>query len=137
MTSISLKSLTAAAILVLTAGGAMAQDAVPSDYLAIEWRLVSIDGQPFTAQATIDLSQPGQVSGRGPCNRYSGGYQGTLPDFRPGGIASTRMACDDLASEHDFFVALGAMTRAEVTNPTTLVLSGDKGRYLEFVRPVN
>ncbi|MFN4153093.1 MAG: META domain-containing protein [Paracoccaceae bacterium] len=113
-----------------------AQD-VPSQYRAIEWKLLSIDGQPFPADAKIDLNTPGQISGQGPCNRFSGSYDGILPEFRPGAIAATKMACADLAAESAMFAALEAMTRAEVTGPVTLLLTGPKGGSMEFVRPVN
>ncbi|WP_157791910.1 META domain-containing protein [Pseudorhodobacter sp. MZDSW-24AT] len=110
---------------------------VPADYTAIEWKLVAIDGQPFLAEARIDLATPGEVTGQGPCNRFSGRYDGTLPDFRPGALVSTRMACADLAAESAMFAALEGMTRAEVTGPTTLLLTGPKGGSMEFVRPMN
>lgn len=113
-----------------------AQD-LPSQYRAIEWKLLSIDGQPFPADAKIDLNTPGQISGQGPCNRFSGSYDGILPEFRPGAIAATKMACADLAAESAMFAALEAMTRAEVTGPVTLLLTGPKGGSMEFVRPVN
>lgn len=114
-----------------------ANGTVPSEYLAIEWRLSSLDGQPFPAAATIDLSEPGRIAGQGPCNRFFASYEGPLPDFRPGAIGATRMACPDLAAEAAFFSALSAMTRAEVTGPVTLTLTGAEGRRMEFTRPVN
>ncbi|NEX45792.1 META domain-containing protein [Pseudotabrizicola algicola] len=115
---------------------AFAQD-VPGAYRAIEWKLVAINGQPFTASATIDLNTAGQISGQGPCNRFSGSYEGPLPQFRAGPLRATRMACPDLAAESALFAALAEMTRAEVTGPTTLLLTGEKGGSMEFVRPMN
>ena len=129
-----------AAVLALAAGlgahFAGAQD-VPSDYLAIEWKLVSIDGAPFMATGKIDLSAPGQITGQGPCNRFSASYDGALPDFRPGPVVATRMACPDLDAESAMFAALAQMTRAEVTGPVTLLLTGPKGGSMEFLRPLN
>lgn len=113
-----------------------AQD-VPADYRAIEWKLVAIDGQPFLAEGKIDLNTPGQLAGQGPCNRFSTSYEGALPDFRPGAIVSTRMACPDLPAESAMFAALASMTRAEVTGPVTLLLTGPKGGSMEFARPMN
>ena len=130
-------ALTLAASLGLAACLPAGADAVPSEYLAIEWKLVSIDGQPFGATGKIDLSTPGRIAGQGPCNRFSGNYDGTLPEFRPGAIAATRMACPDLAAESAMLSALGQMTRAEVTGPVTLLLTGPKGGSMEFVRPMN
>lgn len=110
---------------------------VSPDYLAIEWKVVSIDGLPFAPHATLDLATAGKIAGRGPCNRFFGSYEGTLPEFRPGAIASTKMACPDMAAEAALFAALSAMTRAEVTGPVSLSLSGAGGRRIELVRPQN
>ena len=126
-----------ASIVALAAGLSAGADPVPVDYLAIEWKLVAIDGKPFAAVGTIDLSEPGRITGQGPCNRFFGSYDGTLPDFRPGPIGATRMACPDLGAESAMFAALSVMTRAEVTGPVTLVLTGAKGGAMEFVRPMN
>lgn len=120
----------------LGSGAALAQS-VSSDYQAIEWKLVAIDGVPFTAEAKIDLNTPGKITGQAPCNRFFGDYAGTLPDFRPGPLGATRMACDDLNAETAFLAALATMTRAEVVGPVTLLLTGPKGGSMEFVRPMN
>ena len=133
------------AVAATTAGAVAVQaqgtESVPPAYLAPEWRLSVIDGKPFTAVATIDLSKPGQLAGKGPCNRYFGSYEGKLPEFRPKGVASTRMACPEMEAEHLFFTALGGVTYAEVVKaegkPEVLILSGEKGSYLEFIRPLN
>jgi heat shock protein HslJ len=131
-------ALFAASILALTAcTGAGADEAVPPDYLAIEWKLIALDGAPFPAQATIDFSQPGRVSGQAPCNRWFAGQTAPLPQFAVAAVGATRMACPDLAAEAAFFEALATMTRAEVTGPVNLTLTGDKGRSMEFVRPLN
>jgi heat shock protein HslJ len=112
-------------------------DGVPSDYLAIEWKLVAINGQPFPAHATLDLATAGKIAGQGPCNRFFAAYDGTLPEFRPGAIAATRMGCPDLAAEVAMFAALDQMTRADVVAPVTLLLTGPDGASMEFVRPIN
>ena len=112
-------------------------DGVPSAYLAPEWKLVLVDGQPFAATGKIDLSVEGKFTGQGPCNRFFGSYDGALPDFRPNAIGATKMACPDLAAESLMLATLGQMTRAEVSGPVTLVLTGPKGSSMEFVRPLN
>jgi heat shock protein HslJ len=93
------------------------------------WRLVDLDGQPVAARVTLDLSVPGQLSGRAPCNRYAGRYDGGLPDFRPGPLRATKMACDDLALEGAFLGALSAVTLAEVVGER-LVLTGGGGQIV-------
>jgi len=129
----------AAALAALLPMGCMqaAATEVPSEYLAIEWLLVAVDGQPAPARATIDFATPGRISGQAPCNRYFATQSGDLPEVRLSDIGATRMACPDLAAEADFLAQLAEMTRAEVTGPTSLLLTGGKGRSMEFVRPMN
>lgn len=122
----------AAALLMMAT---MAAADVPPAYLAPQWRLIDLNGEKVGVQVTIDLSQPGQVAGQAPCNRYGGPYDGQLPDFRPGPMRVTRMACPDLALEQSFLQALESVTRAE-TERDRLILTGD-GVRLEFIRPMN
>lgn len=129
--------LSLALVLGLAAALPAGAETVPADYLAIEWKLTAIDGAPFAADASITLAEPGKIAGQGPCNRFFGSYSGTLPEFRPEGIASTKMACPDMAAEAALFSALSGMTRAEVTGPATLMLTGPEGKSMEFTRPVD
>lgn len=136
-----MKTLAFAATLALMLGAAPALangDApVPPEYIAPQWTLVAIDGQPAPARATIELIEPGRIAGQGPCNRWFAGQTGALPDFAVTAIGATRMACPEMEAEAEFFTALKAMTRAEVTGPVTLMLTGPDGRSMEFVRPLN
>jgi heat shock protein HslJ len=128
-----MRSVLMAAALTM-AGCAALQAEVPPNYLALEWRLLALDGAaPGAVEVTIDLSVAGRVAGQAPCNRYSGAYAGTLPDFRPGAVAATRMACDHLALENTFFAVLGKVTEARVEGDR-LILTGP-GARLEFIRP--
>jgi heat shock protein HslJ len=133
----SLALVTFVAFFGVSACQPVSADGVPPEYMAIEWKLASIDGEPVSGVAKIDFSEAGKFAGQGPCNRYFGSYSGILPDFRPGPVASTKMACPDMAAETAFFAALGAMSRAEVTGPVTLTLTGPDGRNMVFVRPLN
>lgn len=132
-------SLTALLALMLGVAPVLANgDApVPPEYIAPQWMLVAIDGQPAPARATIELIEPGRIAGQGPCNRWFAGQSGALPEFRAEAIGATKMACPDMAAEAAFFDALQAMTRAEVTGPVTLTLTGPEGRSMEFTRPLN
>lgn len=107
---------------------------VPPAYVAPQWHLIELNAAPVTVPVTIDLSVAGRLSGRAPCNRYSGGYDGTLPEMRPGPVVSTEMACDALALEGAFFRALATVNRAEVM-ADRLILTGT-GTQMIFVRPV-
>lgn len=96
------------------------------------WRLIAVDGAEIGYSATIDLSQDGRISGQGPCNQYFAELTAELPEFRPGPIGATKMACPDLAAEGEFLALLAQMELAEVLD-TELVLSGADHR-MGFVR---
>jgi hypothetical protein len=94
------------------------------------WRLVEIDGVPFSAVATIDLTDPATVSGRGPCNRFFAHRSGSWPDFNLGPVLATRMACDALDYEMRFFRAMAMARTGEVVPAevdTALILYGPQG----------
>lgn len=116
-----------AALAVTACTTAQAQDPT-----GIEWELLAIDGQVVDIPATLSVDGEGNVSGKAPCNRYTGRNQASLPDLKLGGVAATRMACDRLADEQVFFDALSAMTRLERLDDRTLVLTGPDGRSMEF-----
>lgn len=115
------------AALAMTACTAQAQDPT-----GVEWELLAIDGKVVDIPATLTIDSTGNVSGKAPCNRYGGQNQATLPDLALGRLAATRMACDRLAEEQDFFAALSAMTRLDRVSDRTLVLTGPDGRSMEF-----
>jgi heat shock protein HslJ len=117
------------ALFALLMGSTMAAADVPLASLALQWRLVSMNGETVTARVTIDLSVEGQIAGRAPCNRFAGRYDGPLPAFRPGPMRATKMACDQLALETAFFRALSAVTRAEMLDEG-LVLAGNGVRMV-------
>lgn len=98
----------------------------------LPWRLVTVDGAEVAYAATIDLSQDGRISGQAPCNRYFADLTAELPEFRPGPMGATKMACADLAAEADYLALLGQMELAEVVE-AELVLSG-AGHRLVFVQ---
>lgn len=93
--------------------------------------LETLNGQPFTARATLELPEQGTIRGNGPCNSYSADQSVPYPWIQIGPIAATRRACPDLAAEADFFAALQSMTLAEVQGDT-LILSNDAGDELVF-----
>ena len=115
-------------------GASADQAGVAPEYLAQQWRLALLGDAAFPAEATLDLAESGRISGQGPCNHYFADQPATLPDFAPGPIGATKMACADLAAEVDFFTALAAMTRAEVNDDGVLVLRAPAGRRMAFTR---
>ena len=98
-----------------------------------EWHLVGFEGQRAPAPLTIIFTTEGKVSGKAPCNRFFGSFTGALPEFSLSPLGATRMACDRLDVETEYFRALQVMTRAEVTDEH-LFLIGPEGRVLEFSR---
>jgi heat shock protein HslJ len=108
--------------------------AVPQ-VLHLEWTLAEVDGQPVGYDATISLGDDGRIAGRAPCNRYFGGVDGSLPDFRPTGIGATRMACDKLDAETAYLTLLQHTDRLTWSD-RELHLSG-AGHQMVFRRPLD
>lgn len=117
------------AAIALTACSVQAQDPT-----GVEWRLLALDGQIVDMPATLSIETDGRISGKAPCNGYSGQNQASFPDLKLGGVAATKMACDQLTEEQVFFSALAAMTRITQVDDRTLVLTGPDGRSMEFAR---
>ena len=99
--------------------------------MADHWTLTEIDGSPVTFTATLDLSQPGKLTGQAPCNSYGGTLSAGGQTFIPGPILSTKMACDGLADENRFLQAL-QMVESAVVAGDLLTLTG--AQVLVFTR---
>lgn len=98
------------------------------------YTLTELNGTAFTANATLDLSVTGEVSGQAPCNSFAGQQTAPYPWFAVDALRVTRRACPDLASETAFLQALERMTIAEVLG-TTLILSNTDGEEMVFQSP--
>ncbi|MFK7869705.1 MAG: META domain-containing protein [Roseobacter sp.] len=96
------------------------------------WSLVELDGEAFPASATLTFPEPGQFSGRAPCNSFSGSVTVPYPWFEAGPVAATRAFCQDQEAEDRFFQALGAVTIAEVAGDTLELSNPDDGRSMVF-----
>jgi heat shock protein HslJ len=125
-------------LLALAAAFAMTPLAASAESLTgTDWQLLAIDGLFVEIPATLRLDEPGSISGKAPCNRFSGRNQSKFPELKLQAIASTKMACDRLAEEQVFFQALGLMDRLDLDG-SNLVLTAPDGRSMEFVRePAN
>ena len=95
--------------------------------------LVSLDGQPFPAPATITFPKPGRAAGSAVCNLWSGAQTATPPGFRLDAMTTTEMACDGMDMEPVFLDALAAMTRIDQAGDT-LTLTDGTGRVMVFRR---
>ncbi|WEF23954.1 META domain-containing protein [Paracoccus sp. S3-43] len=77
-----------------------------------------IDGAPAPAGVTLEVGEDGRVSGRAPCNRYSGQLTESGGAMAVSGMVMTRMACvetDRNLAETRFATALGSVTAARGT----------------------
>ena len=95
------------------------------------WVLTHLNDQPVATRITLTFPKQGELAGQAPCNGYSAPQIAPLPWFESGPIASTKMACAELALEARYFEALAAMTLAEVKGDT-LVLGNETGELLVY-----
>lgn len=122
----------AALVLILTIAACRGDETVSAYGGAGQnWHLAEINGTPFNAQATVTFPTPGEIAGQAPCNTYSGAMTAPYPWFETGPLATTRMACRDLAAESQFFKALSQMTQSEVSGKT-MILRNDKDQEMVF-----
>ncbi|MCK8463904.1 META domain-containing protein [Aliiroseovarius sp. S1339] len=96
------------------------------------WKLLEIDRKPFDADATISFPKPGLINGQAPCNTYSSEQKAPYPWFEIGPIAATRMACEDMDAESNYFTALTQMRQVE-TSGDMLIMSNEAGRQMVFL----
>lgn len=96
-----------------------------------EWHLVTLEGAPFKATATITFPKRTQITGQGPCNRYHATNSTPYPWIEVGPIASTRMACPELKAESAYFTALRA-ARVVVIEGDTMTMSAEEQPLLVF-----
>ena len=97
------------------------------------WKVQTLNGKPFSARATLQFSENGQVSGKGPCNRYFGPMEITGSDITIGPVASTKMACLDLSDEQEYLTALESVTEHKVSSGQ-LMLGDTSGWALTFLK---
>ncbi|WP_074258187.1 META domain-containing protein [Vannielia litorea] len=128
-----MKPVALSALLALTPLAAACEDETLTGYAPGVYQLEEIDGERFEWGATLDLTEPGRISGQAPCNGYSADQAAPYPWFKPGPIVSTRRACLHLNGEAAFFKALGEVTLAEASGPV-LILSNEAGREMVFRR---
>lgn len=125
-----------AALFALSACVATANETtLAPDFSKMDWQLIEVDGKQPGWSATLNLGEPGMISGQAPCNRYFGPVARKGDSFVPGAIAATEMACLHLQGEAEFFALLSGITKAEQA-PGLLTLSGG-GHQMRFVQPID
>ena len=102
---------------------------VPSDV----WRLVMMDGKSVSTPITLEFPEKGRITGRAPCNRYFAQQIAPLPWFKVDAIGATRMACEQMDLESEYFDALSRATLAEIQGDT-LLLGTENGTILRYRR---
>ena len=107
------------AVLAATASLAACQDAGERSVSMLRpgssFTVARIDGTPAPAGVTLDGGESGRVTGRAPCNRYSGQLTQSGGAMTVSGTVMTRMACaepDRMMAETRFGMALGSITAA-------------------------
>lgn len=104
-----------------------------------EWSVTQMAGTAVANDAgvTIRFDDAGGVSGRGACNRYTGGYEVAPDRLTIGPLAMTRMACtgDRMAIEAAFSEAIGNVAHGTVDDAGVLTLSDAEGRALILAEP--
>jgi hypothetical protein len=73
-----------------------------------------------------------QIAGHSGCNRLSGSFQTKGDKITIGQLATTRMACSDMAFEHKFLSMITNRTLRYTINGGHLVLTDDKDITLAF-----
>jgi heat shock protein HslJ len=128
--------LYAAALISMVGPTALMADGtpVPAKGVPMAWTLNSVDGEQVTYKVTLDNSTDGRIAGRAPCNTYFGRFDVADGKVTVGPIASTRMACAEMASETAYLQMLQAVDQIE-QSPGQLVLSG-AGHTLSFIQPI-
>ncbi|EKE44076.1 hypothetical protein OCGS_1592 [Oceaniovalibus guishaninsula JLT2003] len=97
----------------------------------IAYALVSIEGRPFPATATLTFPASDRVAGQGPCNSFDAQQTAPYPFIEIGPLRTTRMACPDIEAEMLYFGALDAVTVVEAAGPQ-LVLNAPGGPRMVF-----
>ena len=96
-----------------------------------------LEADPDKGLPTVVFDAEGnRVSGFAGCNRYSGGYSLTGNALRFGSIASTKMACDNSATEDEMMLALASIQKYSLEG-NKLILQGADGKGILECLPMN
>lgn len=95
------------------------------------WTLTELNGEQFSAPATLSLLKAGKLTGQAPCNRYHASQGAPYPWFEIKSLAATRRVCPELLAEAAFLQALQTMSQAEVAGDT-LILRNEDGHEMIF-----
>ena len=100
-----------------------------------EWSVIEINGAAPVAdvRATLNFGGDGRLSGRGPCNNFTGSYRVTGEGLAISQLAGTMMMCEPtrMQQEREFLDVIAGVSRFELTSGGRLVLHAADGRTLQ------
>ncbi len=91
------------------------------------WLVTHINNKSdFKRNPTLTVTLPqGQVQGSTSCNKFFGNVEIGSNTFKTHKIASTKMMCDDMATEQLFLENLNLITSYKIENETLQLMSND------------
>lgn len=106
-------------------GGSSQKTAFPTS----KWNLETLNGAKVTLPegkfVTLEIdSEKGSAAGRAPCNSYSCSYDEYNDQIKFNAVRSTKMACDQLGLEDEYFGALGKVTGYKVSGNKLRLYNG-------------
>jgi heat shock protein HslJ len=117
-------------IMLCLAGCSSVKDTPGSKSPEGTWILKSMKGNPVALSSMKDVTlvfaaAESKISGFGGCNSYFGNYTTDNGALNISGLGSTKMACDDMGSESDYFSLLQKADKYTITqNVLSLYSSG-------------
>ncbi|MEZ4801392.1 MAG: DUF4377 domain-containing protein [Gelidibacter sp.] len=97
------------------------------------WLVTKIkDKSSFDRNPTITLTMPqGQIMGSTSCNKYFGNINLENSNFKVNTIGSTKMACNDMATEQLFLQTLSEVNSYKIENDKLKLMAADKTVLME------
>lgn len=103
-----------------------------------EWELRDLGGAPVIEdhRPTLSFAEPGRISGKGSCNRYSGAAELGEGTIKVSPVATTKMACTPEidSQERAYLAALQNATRLELAGGQLVVHTESLEQPLRFTR---
>lgn len=112
--------------------------ASPASLAGTRWRLEDLAGKGVVdrAQAALEFTGDGMVSGHGSCNQFRGPVTLAGDSIGFGPLVSTRMFCGEevTGQENEYLAALNASVRYEVRDSLLYIHADGRTEPLRFVR---
>lgn len=94
-----------------------------------KWNLETLNGAKVTLPdgqfVTLEIvSESGSVAGKAPCNSYSSTYNENGEQLKFNVITSTKMACDEMNLESEYYNTLGKITAYKISGDKLKLYSG-------------